>query len=197
MSTTSNPSISRLLNAWGAGQHSALDQLLARVQTHLRAQAGGFLARERHGHTLQPTALVNEAFLRLVRQRDVQWNDREHFFAVAAMTMRRVLVDAARRRTAARRGCNPHKVSLSDAEPAYETDLEVIDLNQALDDLAALHERQAQIVTLRYFGGLPVPAVAQALDISVSTVESDWRMARAWLRRRLERQSNKHSVQQR
>ena len=185
MSISSTPSISRLLSAWGAGEHSALDKLLARVQFHLRAQAGAFLARERQGHTLQPTALVNEAFLRLVRQKDVKWNDREHFYAVAAMTMRRVLLDAARRRAAARRGCNPLKVSLSDVRLAHEADFDIIDLNHALDELATLHERQAQIVTLRYFGGLSVPAVAKALSVSVSTVESDWRMARAWLRRRL------------
>ncbi len=189
MSITSHPSISRLLSAWGASHPSALNQLLGRVQSHLRKQARVLLARERQGHTLQPTALVNEAFLRLFRQRNVRWNDREHFFAVVAMTMRRVLVDAARRRTAVRRGARPLKISLSDVEPAHETDLEVLDLNRALEDLAELHERQAQIVTLRYFGGLAAPAVAEALDISVSTVESDWRMARAWLRHRLTNQS--------
>lgn len=185
MSTASHSSISRLLHAWSAGREDALDEVLRRAQRQLRRQASAFLSRERRAHTLQPTALVNEAFLRLVRQRAVRWSDRRHFFAVAAMSMRRVLVDAARRRGAQRRGMDPVRVSLASADAAEEPDLDLLDLHRALDQLAALDTRQAQIVTLRYFGGLSVPDVAELLGVSISTVESDWRMARAWLRCRL------------
>lgn len=181
----SGASISHLLADWGAGDGHALDALVPRVQAQLRRQAAFFLGRERPGQNLQPTALVNEAFLRLLGQREVEWKNRRHFFAVAAMAMRRILVDAARRRSALRRGGDPVRVSLSAAEPLTEPDVDQIALHQALEALGRVDSRQETIVTMRYFGGLSVPDVAEILGLSVSTVEADWRMARAWLHRRL------------
>lgn len=190
----SNNSISHLLADWRAGDGRALDALVPRVQGRLRRQAEFFLRRERRGQTLQPTALVNEAFLRLLQQRSVRWRNRRHFFAVAAFLMRRILVDLVRRRRAARRGADPVRVSLGalGGLGAGEFDHEQLALRHALEELAQLDPRQEQVVVMRYFTGLSVPEVASVLGVSISTVESDWRMARAWLHRRLSGSDAQH-----
>ena len=180
--------ITRLLNRWRAGSEDAGDQLMLRVQQELRRLAAGYLRRERGGHTLQPTAIVNEAYLRLLPQRQVTWENRSHFFGIAAKMMRRVLVDHARRRRAAKRdGPEGEPVSIGGvAAPAPGVDaVDVLALHMALTDLAALDPRQAEIVELRYFAGLTVEEIAEVLNTSVSTVKRDWTTAKLWLRRRM------------
>ena len=165
---------------------AALDRLLPLIYGELRRQARLQLRHERSGHTLQPTALVHEAFLRLVGQSRAQWQNREQFFAVAAQTMRRVLVDHARAHAAAKRGDGRTLISLDDApEPAAPPDVDVLVLDQTLDRLAAIDPRQARVVELRYFAGLSAPETAAALEVSLATVNRDWAMARAWLFREL------------
>ena len=165
------------------------EQLLPAVYAELRRLAGGYLKRERSGHTLQPTELVHEAYLRLVDQTRVEWQGRTHFFAVAANAMRRLLVDHARKRSRDKRGGDPQRVTLHEeirAVPGFDCDLEdLITLDDALADLARLDERQAKIVEMRCFAGLKVDEVAAVLAVSKRTVEGDWTHARAWLKRRL------------
>ena len=157
------------------------------VQGELRRLAASYLRRERAGHTLQPTAVVNEAYLRLMPQRDVRWENRAHFFGIAAKMMRRVLVDHARRKHAGKReGFSGEPVSLSQvADPAGGQDIDVLNLHQALDDLAALDPRQADVVELRYFGGLKIEEISVAVNVSESTVKRELTTATAWLRHRL------------
>jgi RNA polymerase sigma-70 factor (ECF subfamily) len=175
-----------LLRAWSAGDAAALDALVQIVYAELRAQARRHLSKERRNHTLQPTALVHETFLRLQGQRRAQWQNRRHFFAVAAQTMRRVLVDHARARIAAKRGAGRTLVPLEDAaEPACSPAVDVLALDQALQQLAALDARQAQVVEMRYFGGLSAEETAETLGVSLPTVKRDWALARAWLFRAL------------
>jgi RNA polymerase sigma factor (TIGR02999 family) len=178
MSNTS-AEITRWLKAWGKGEDAALDRLTPLVYDELRRRARAYIRYEPPGHTLQPTALVNEAFLRLVDAGDVDWHDRAHFFAVAARIMRRILVDAARARGA---------VNLVDL-PAVASDLteQLCALDDALDTLAKMDPRRAQVVDLRFFGGLTVEETGQVLDISTQTVMRDWKLARAWLARELAR----------
>jgi RNA polymerase sigma-70 factor, ECF subfamily len=177
--------VTQLLVGARKGEQSALAALTAAVYDELRGLAGAYLTRERRGHTLQPTALVNEAFLALM-QGPVEAKDRAHFFAIAANVMRRVLVDHARTRGAAKRGGGKDRVELHSAVAIVpEADVEVLALDEAMQRLAALDERQARIVELRFFGNLTVDEVAEVVGVSKRTVESDWTLARAWLHREL------------
>ena len=177
---------SSLLLAWGRGDLTARDQLLPLVYEELRRRASAYLRRERADHTLQPTALVHEAYMRLAGQRRVAWQNRAHFFGVAAHMMRRILIDHARAQRAAKRPAAAMRVVLEDhtarAEPV---DCDVLLLDQALSDLAAFDPQQARIVELRYFGGLAEHEVAEVLRLSRSTVTREWQTARAWLYRRM------------
>jgi len=183
--------VTELLRAWGAGDSQASDALVRLVYDELRRQAGLVLRREREGHTLQPTALVHEAWLRLGNQHDARWESRTQFFAVAAQMMRRVLVDHARTRQALKRGDGAVQVSLSDAgRPAETSSLDIVDvlaLDEALARLAEFDPQKARLVDLRYFAGLSIPEAAAALGVSLATVGREWAIARMWLRRELER----------
>jgi RNA polymerase sigma-70 factor, ECF subfamily len=176
--------VSILLKAWGAGDESALDKLIPLVYSELRRMAHYQMTREREGHTLQTTALVNEAYVRLVGATEVSWQNRAHFFALSAQLMRRVLVDHARSRRRTKRGGDMQKVSL-DASPAIlcGPDADIIELNDALSSLAEIDARKAKIVELRFFGGFSVEETAEALNVSVSTVMNDWKFAKVWLLR--------------
>jgi RNA polymerase sigma factor (TIGR02999 family) len=178
--------VTRFLAGLGRGDTLAADRLLPVVYDELRDLAGRFFQGQPGGQTLQPTALVHEAYLRLVDQTRAGWLDRAHFFNIAAKAMRQILVDHARRRRAAKRGGNWGRISLAQVgtnSPASEVD--VLDLDEALTELAALDERQARIVELRFLAGLTVEETAAVLGISARTVKLRWRQARAWLRRRL------------
>jgi RNA polymerase sigma factor (TIGR02999 family) len=178
--------VTELLQEWNQGNRAALDRLMPLVTSELRKVARAYLRRERADHTLQPTALVNEAYLRMVNWDRVSWRDRAHFFAAAARVMRRILVDHARAHRAAKRG-GCRIVSLANAaEPADDRDVDVVALDQALDELAALDERQARLVELRFFAGLTIEETAEVLKIGAATVSRDWATARAWLYRRLQ-----------
>jgi RNA polymerase sigma factor (TIGR02999 family) len=172
----------QLLLAWGTGDREALDQMLPLVYEELHRLAAHYLSRERPDHTLQPTALVHEAYLRLINQRHVDWRNRAQFLGVAAGAMRRILVNHARDRAAAKRGGNRERVSISLIEaPSGGPDVELIALEEALEQLAALDARKARVVELRFFGGLTTDEVAEVLEISRATVEREWSFARAWL----------------
>lgn len=176
----------QLLRALDPKDPSTADKLFAVVYDELRAMAGSCFRHQRSDHTLQPTALVNEAFLKLVDQTRVQWQNRAHFLAVAARAMRQVLIDHARGKARAKRGGDLCRVTMHEAvTPITDADPELLDLDEALHKLAAMDERQSKIVELRFFGGLTVDEVAHVMEISKTTAESEWRMARAWLRREL------------
>jgi RNA polymerase sigma-70 factor (ECF subfamily) len=178
--------VTQLLRRWREGDVQASDNLMAVVYDELKRQAAAYLRRERRDHTLQPTALVHEAFLRLTRQRDVDWQNRAHFFGIAAQMMRRILVDHARERNAAKRPTPDDRIPLDDrVASASPPDVEVLMLDAALTELAAIDGRQAHIVELRYFGGLSESDVAAVLSISRATVTREWQAARAWLYRRM------------
>lgn len=184
--------VTQLLAAWNAGDRQALDALLPQVYVELRRQARRALAREGDGHTLQPTALVHEAYLRLVEQRPARFESRSQFFGIAARCMRQVLVDAARTRRAAKRGGGGAAVTLGALDAAgraqaAERDVDVLALDEALERLAALDPDQARLVELRYFAGLTLDETAAVLGISTATVSREWSVARRWLRRELER----------
>jgi RNA polymerase sigma factor (TIGR02999 family) len=177
-----------LLRAWSAGDPTAADELIPVVYEELRRQASRYLGRERSDHTLQPTALVNEAYMRLAEQRRVQWHDRGQFFAVAATVMRRLLVDYARQHGASKRGayCT---ISLGDEEVLALTpapDIDVLALNDALTELAEIDPLRMRLIELRFFAGLTTDETAEALGVSSATVTRGWRLARAWLQARLE-----------
>lgn len=179
-------SVTVLLQAWGRGDLEARDALLVVVHRELRRQAAGYLRRERRDHTLQPTALVHEAYLRLVGQAHVPSQNRAQFYGLASQMMRRILVDHARRHRAAKRPGAALQVALDDGMRRVEPrSSELLDLDRALTELMAIDPRQGQIVELRYFGGLSEQAIADVLDVSRQTVTRDWQMAKAWLRRRL------------
>jgi RNA polymerase sigma factor (TIGR02999 family) len=183
----SPPDVTALLVAFAAGDRTALDALLPAVYAELHAQAARALRREAAGHTLQPTALVHEAYLRLVDQARVRVESRAQFFGIAARIMHQVLVDHARARGAAKRGHAPQLVTLGDAAGASgEPAVEVLAVHEALERLARLDPRQAQLVELRYFGGLTIAETAAALDVSPATVKREWTVASAWLRRELD-----------
>ena len=179
--------VTRLLAAWSAGDEAAFHQLAPLVEEELHRLAKRHFRRERQGHTLQTTALVNEAYLRLVDQRQAHWRNRAHFFAIAARIMRRILIDHARTRAASKRGGGVLTVSLDDSLVLEEGRAsELVALDAALDALAAVDERKSRIVELRYFGGLSLEETAAVLDVHPDTVGREWRRARAFLRRELE-----------
>jgi RNA polymerase sigma factor (TIGR02999 family) len=183
---TSSAEITRLLQAWGGGDRAALDDLAPLVYAELRRMARHSMRRENPAHTLQPTALVNEAYLRLVDIAQVRWQDRAHFFAVAAQMMRRILVDAARARGAGKRGGGAAHVNLEESIDAMpDRGSQLVALDDALDALARLDPRKAKVIEMRFFGGLSVEETAEVLKISPETVMRDWKMARAWLMRDL------------
>ena len=178
--------VSRLLAEHRSGTRGALDQLVPIVYDELRAIAAHYLRAERPGHTLQTTALVHEAYVRLAGQRDVEWQNRAHFYGVAAQIMRRLLVDYARTRHRAKRGGGEVNVPLEEAlAAAGEPDPDLEALDGALRELAALDAQQSRIVELRYFGGLTIEETAEVLGVSSMTVKREWRLARAWLHRQL------------
>jgi len=181
--------VTALLVRWRGGSAEAGDELMAKVQGELRRIAASYLRRERGGHTLQPTAVVNEAYLRLVPQRAVHWENRSHFFGIAARMMRRVLVDHARKRKAAKRDGlveDPITISAVPAPAPGIDEVDVLALHEALSALAALDARQAEIVEMRYFAGLTVEEVANVMNISPATVKREWTTAKLWLRRKME-----------
>lgn len=178
--------VTQLLIGWANGDKEALDALIPLVYDELRRQASRYLRHERAGHTLQTTALIHEAYVRLVDQRNVQWQNRAHFFGIAAQLMRRILVDHARTKKRAKRGGSDIKVSLTQANAITQSeDLDVVALDESLARLAEFDEQQSRIVELRYFSGLTIEETAQVLGISTATVKRDWNMARAWLHREL------------
>ena len=179
--------VTQLLRQWSAGDAAALEKLLPLVYDELRRRAGAYLRQERPGHTLQPTALVHEAYLKLVGGGSVDWKDRAHFFGVAARAMRQVLVDHARARQTAKRGEGQVRVEL-DAAGAVATparNLDLLDLDRALSRLAALDERQSRLVELRLFAGLTIEESAEVLRVSHATVSREWKHAEAWLQREM------------
>jgi RNA polymerase sigma-70 factor, ECF subfamily len=186
MSTSSSHEVTQLLAAWSNGDQAALEQLTPLVYRELHRLAKGYLQRERPGHVLQTTALVNEAYMRLIDWKDVQWQNRAHFFGVSAQLMRRILVDFARARQQAKRGGALRQVSFVEAAAvSVEQAAEFIALDEALDQLTAIDPRRARIVELRFFGGLTEEETAEVLKVSPRTVRREWSLARAWLHREL------------
>ena len=177
--------VTELLLAWGAGDQAAFDALAPLVYDELRRLARRYMGGERDGHTLQATALVNEAYLKLVEVNQVRWQNRAHFFAMSARLMRRILVDFARARHAQKRGAAALQVSLDEALLVVAPGEDLIALDDALEALATVHARKSQVVEMRFFGGLSVEETAAALDISTDTVTRDWKVAKAWLLRAL------------
>jgi RNA polymerase sigma factor (TIGR02999 family) len=178
--------LTTLLKAWARGDKDAIDELMPLVYEELRRMARHYMSAEQAGHTLGATVLVHETVLRLIEGVAVDWNDRNHFFAVSARIMRRVLVDVARARAAEKRGGAAARVSLSDVpEPAESPHFDLIALDEALETLAKFDARKAKVVELRFFGGLSVEEVADVLNVSPETVRRDWRLARAWMQREL------------
>lgn len=187
-SVTPAGNVTALLAHWRAGDPAAVDALFSIVYDELRRIARGYLRGERAAITLQPTVLVHEAYMRLVGQRGVSWENRSHFFAVASQMMRRILVDHARKRQAEKRGGSVLTISIDGAvEPVVSPEVDVLDVDEALGLLAAVAPRQAQIVELRFFGGLTIEETAEALGMSPITIKREWRVARAWLLARMER----------
>lgn len=175
-----------LLHAWGRGDEAALEQLLPLVETELRQLARRYMERERRDHTLQPSALVNELFLRLTDARHLQWQDRAHFLGICARLMRRVLVDHARRRGYHKRGGDAEHVPLDEIQLiAPERTIDMVALDRALEGLARIDARKSRVVELRFFGGLTAGETAEVLHLSVDTIKRDWRLARLWLLREL------------
>ena len=176
--------LTQLLIAWSGGDQSARDELIPLVYEHLRRLAHQYMRSERAAHTLQTSALLNEAYVRLVDQKDIQWRDRAHFFGIAARLMRQVLVDYARSRNYAKRGGNLYHVPLDEALiVSKERAAEVVALDDALKALAEIDSRQSEIVELRFFGGLSIEETAEVLAVSPGTVMREWTMAKAWLRK--------------
>ena len=190
------PDVTGLLLAWRGGDEDALSRLIPAIERELHRIARRCMAGERVGHSFQATALVNEAFLRLVETRNLDWTDRAHFFAMCARVMRRILVDAARSRAATKRGGQVDRAEHSTAinldrlpDPASEISAQVCALDEALNMLAQIGPRQAQVIELRFFGGLTVEETAHVLQVSPQTVMREWRLARAWLARELSQSS--------
>jgi RNA polymerase sigma-70 factor (ECF subfamily) len=184
-----SPSPTELLLAWSGGDADAFDRLVPLVHQELHRLARQYMARERPDHTLQTSALLNEAYLRLIEVKRVRWQNRAHFFAMAARTMRRILVDFARARDNEKRGGTVVKISLDEAlVVSSEPEQDLVALDAALDALEATHPRKSRVVELRFFGGLTVDETAEALQISADTVKRDWRFAKLWLVRELTRE---------
>lgn len=186
---TSTPKeITQLLIAWNQGDQSARDELTPLIYDELRRLARGYLRRERINHTLQPTALVHEAFLRLIDQSKVNWQNRAHFFGAAARLMRQILINHAEARRAAKRGGEAERISLNDVDHfAVGREIDLIALNEALNNLERIDPQQGQIVEMRYFSGLTIEEIAEVMGVSPATVKREWSTARAWLRRELTR----------
>jgi RNA polymerase sigma-70 factor, ECF subfamily len=180
--------ITQLLIDWGKGDQAALEKLMPLVYSELRRLATNYLRRERAEHTLQPTALVNEAYLKLVDQRNAKWQNRAHFFGISAQLMRRILVDHARQRQAVKRGgVEQQRLSITSAQAVMkQPEIDLLALNEALEELTKMDPLHGRIVELKFFGGLSIEETAEVLGISHATVERDWKLARAWLRRQLE-----------
>ncbi len=186
MAPPSSHEVTQLLRAWSEGDPAALDRLIPLVQAELRRRATRYMRRERVGHTLQTTALVHEAYLRLVDAQGVRWQNRGHFFAIAARLMRQILVDFARERGYRKRGGGARRVSFDEVLAlGQEPDTDIVALDEALRALAEVDDRKGRVVELRFFGGLSVEETAEALEVSPETVRRDWRLAKAWLLRRL------------
>jgi RNA polymerase sigma factor (TIGR02999 family) len=184
--------VTQLLIGWSKGDKEALDTLVPLVYDELRRQASRYLRRERVGHTLQTTALIHEAYLRLIDQKNVHWQNRAHFFGIAAQLMRRILVDHARTKKRAKRGGSNIRVSFDEANVMVQgQDLDIVALDEALERLTEIDEQQSRIVELRFFSGLTVEETAEVLGISPATVKRDWSMAKAWLHREISRELDK------
>jgi RNA polymerase sigma factor (TIGR02999 family) len=181
------PDVTQLLVNWSRGDQAALEQLMPLVYGELRRLAAAYLRRERSNHTLQSTALVNEAFLRMVQQHEVQWRNRAHFYGIAAQMIRRILVDYARSQHAEKRGSGAVKLELDEAMAVAQTapDVDLLLLNDALDRLAQLDERQSRVVELRFFAGLSIEETAEVLHLSPASIKREWHTARAWLFREM------------
>jgi RNA polymerase sigma-70 factor (ECF subfamily) len=185
----STQQVTKLLQAWGQGQDAALDELLPVVHRELRRLARRYMFGERADHTLQTTALVNEAYLRLVKSRQVNWQNRAHFFAISAQLMRRILVDSARARGGQQRGGGIPKVTLDEALIGpHEKGQDLVALDDALKALAGLDPRKGRVVELRFFGGLSVEETAEVLKVHPNTVLRDWRVAKMWLKREMSKE---------
>ena len=186
MPISSTIQVTNLLVAWGNGDEAAFEQLVPLVHAELRRIARRQMRHERMGHTLQPSALINEAYLRLIDIRQVQWQDRAHFFAMSSRVMRRVLVDCARARGYQKRGAGAQRVTLIEEQiPSAEPATDLLALDEALEELGAFDARKSQVVEMRYFGGLSIEETAEALGVSTRTVKRDWEIAKLWLRRKL------------
>lgn len=182
--------LTALLVKWSGGDKQALDELMPLVYKELRRIADSFFRRERADHTLQPTALINEAYLRLIDEKNITWQSRAHFIGVAAQLMRFILIDHARARGSAKRGGSSQKVSLDEAVVFFaQKDLDLISLDEALKKLEAIDPQQSRVVELRFFGGLSIEETAVAMDISPATVKREWAMAKAWLHKKLSEQT--------
>ena len=180
---TSSDEVTRLLRDWGNGNQEALEKLVPLIYSELRQIAHKCLYRERPSHTLQTTALVHEAYLKLIDQRDARWQNRAHFFAIASQAMRRILIDNARRHTAVKRGGPAENLPLDEAaNVSLEPDPILLPLDEALTKLAEIDPQQSRIVELRFFGGLTIEETAEVMKLSIDTVKREWAMARAWLR---------------
>ncbi|HEY6333648.1 MAG TPA: sigma-70 family RNA polymerase sigma factor [Blastocatellia bacterium] len=187
MDTSGTENITQLLADWGRGDKAALDKLMPIVYQELRKLAGHYMRGERQGHTLQTTALVNEAYTRLVGYERIEWQNRSHFFAISAQVMRRILIDHARSHLYQKRGGGAVKVSLDQAAGLSEQRAEeLIAVDRALEELAVMDPRKSQIVELRFFGGLSVEETAEVMNISTPTVQREWRKAKAWLHKAIE-----------
>ena len=186
--------ITRLLNAWCQGDQDALEELAPLVESELRRLARAYLRKEGAGNTLQPTALINEAYLHLIEWEAVEWQNRAHFFAVAAKVMRRVLVNRIARRRQKRGGGGAVLISLAEAGEMADRTTDVVDLDEALKSLASFDDRKSRVVELRFFGGLNAEETAEVLGISSRTVHREWDLARAWLFRELRPKGDKESV---
>lgn len=196
MNEPSTHEVTQLLVAWNGGDGAALEQLIPLVHAELHRLARRYMGQERAGHPLQPTALVNEAYMRLIDWKNVEWKNRAHFFGVSAQLMRRILVDFARAQGNLKRGGGAQQLSLDQAmEVSAERSADLIALDDALNTLATMNPRQSQIVELRYFGGLSEEETAEALTVSPRTVRRDWSLARAWLYRELNRGEDSESCQ--
>jgi len=186
LTRSTGDNLTGLLIEWRQGDKTALDRITPLVYDELRRIAHRYVQREREGHTLQTTALVNEAYLRLAGQQRIDWQNRSHFFAVTAQVMRHILIDHARRRHFTKHGGGARQVSLEDAAlMSQERAAELIALDEALDELAKLDQRKSRVVELRYFGGLSLEETAEVLEVSLMTVRRDWRVAKAWLYKRV------------
>lgn len=187
MDDLSPPQVTQMLRAWAGGDRAAFDALVPQVYRELKRIAAGYLRHERQGHTLQVSALVNEAYMRLADVHEMEWKDRAHFFAMSSQLMRRVLVDHARSKAYQKRGAGAFHTQLDEGLMAVDKASELVDLDDALNALEKVDERKARVVELRFFAGLTVEEAAEVLGVSEETVHRDWRLAKTWLARELAR----------